>query len=584
MAFERRMVIARTLTAACIVFALTACAHADRRFPLRDAMWRDDDLAPVTTACRKDTSKKEPQHVACTPKPTPNPLIWDGLDNLLFRPLSESLAIIPTTESVDVNSMDEVPDSSWFQNRVGTRGITPEGLALGGCRPAQILDGTKAADHSWIIDKGKDGGASEGFRVTIPGKGKFLFKADDKDAPEHASAAQTIGLRILHAAGYNVPCDQFVYFKPSVLKLTPGLTWRHNFEAPHPFRQGDVDRILKGSSKRGELVRMEVSAWLPGAPLGGFEFQGTRKDDPNDVVPHENRRELRGRRVIDAWIDRVDERQGNTFDTWIADGDGPLDASPGHVVHYSMDTSEAFGDDYASPELTRRLGYSYLWDWGDLGADFITLGARTNVWERVQKTPGEESFVFANVRDFVPDEWKNEYSLAAFSRMTERDAAWAARILARFTPKMLTELAAMADFTKPRETAFLEYLLEGRLHRVLERYLTRLSSIADLHVEANQVCGVDLAELRDLRAPTAFRYTAAILGRGWTTVERSSSARVCARLPRIAGDGGAPDDDRSRYLRVRIDDAISRGPLVAHLYDLGPSRGFKLVGVERPDK
>ena len=54
---------------------------------------------------------------------------------------------------------------------------------------------------------------------------------------------------------------------------------------------------------------------LPGTVLGGFRYHGTRPDDPNDVVPHEHRRELRALKVFGAWTNLVDMKAGNTLDT-----------------------------------------------------------------------------------------------------------------------------------------------------------------------------------------------------------------------------------------------------------------------------
>jgi hypothetical protein len=547
-------------------------------------MWRDADLAPVSVPCHVEPTAKDPHHVSCAPSAWTNPLIWDGLDSLLFRPLTESEGLVSTAsgESVDVNSFDEVPDSSWFTNRLGVRPVSAEELELGSCAPELLLDGAAAADGSWIIDKGKGDGATDGFRVTVPGKGKYLFKADDADTPEHGSAAQTVGIRIYHAVGYFVPCEQIVYFKPSVFKLTPGLRWKHNFQLESDFGPKELEGIFAHSARRGALVRMQASAWMPGDNLGGFLYQGTRADDPNDVVPHEDRRELRAKRLVNAWMDRFDDRRGNTMSAWIAGRPG---ASPGHVIHNILDTSEALGSVYDFEDISRRLGYSYIWDWGDIGTDFVTLGARNNVWEHVQKTPGKEMFGYFNVKDFVPDQWKNEYPIAAFSRMTERDGAWMARILARFTPDMVLHLARMASYTHADDTAFLGEVLQGRLEKILERYLTRLSPITAIHVEGpSMLCGSDLAEWRALRDASAFRYTARLLGRGWTTVRRGAGAEVCVDLPHVASDGGLPDDDSTRYIRVRVEDGVAIGPLVAHLYDLGPARGYRLVGIERPEK
>jgi hypothetical protein len=45
----------------------------------------------------------------------------------------------------------------------------------------------------------------------------------------------------------------------------------------------------------------------------------------------------------------------------------------------------------------------------------------------------------------------------------------------------------------------------------------------------------------------------------------------------------APDDAR-RYVIVELENGYARGPLHAHLYDLGPNGGFRLVGIERPER
>jgi len=127
--------------------------------------------------------------------------------------------------------------------------------------------------------------------------------------------------------------------------------------------------------------------------------------------------------------------------------------------------------------------------------------------------------------------------------------------------------------------------LEGRLERILDRYLTRLSPIADLHTEGKStLCGIDVAEARSVREPDRFRYAAHLETGGEAAVTKADGGRICATLPHVAPDGGPPDDAPERYVRVRIEDGVARGPLVAHLYDLGPTRGYVLVGVERPEQ
>ncbi len=559
-----------------LVVAVVACG-GERRFPMADPMWKDTDLESVSVRCRTEGTRKDPQHIACAPKPYVSPLYWDGADNLVFRPISEALGVVTSGESVDVNSLDEVPDSAWFTNRVGRGQLTAVQAGTGACKPEQLLDPDAAADGTWVIDKGKTEGSTGGFRITVPGKGKYMVKTEDAaDHPERQSAASAIGLAILHAAGYYTSCEQVIYLRSSVLKLQPGLKTQANFTPEAPFDRAALDKLLSTCTKRGTLSRVIASAWVEGHNVGPFRSSGIRADDPNDIIPHENRRELRAMRVFAAWLGRYDAREENALDSWLADKKDVPDSSPGHLIHYQLDTSEALGGDWGDDgTISKRLGKSYVFDWGDTAQDFITFGIPVRSWERVRAMPGREIFGYFNVADFKPDEWKNEYPNIAFSRMTERDAAWAARVIARFTPEMLAAIAGMGKFTDASNTSYLASVLEGRLERVLERYLLRLSPITDLRVEVGArgnewLCGVDLAEWRNVRDSSRFKYAAQTSGGAPLQVARRPRGGVCVALVH---------DPRSPYLRVVIDDGVAKGKLVAHLYDRGE---FKLAGLERP--
>jgi hypothetical protein len=188
------------------------------------------------------------------------------------------------------------------------------------------------------------------------------------------------------------------------------------------------------------------------------------------------------------------------------------------------------------------------------------------------------------VDHFDPAGWKNEYPNAAFSRMTERDGAWMARILARFTPEMVETLARMGQFSDPGKTTYLAHVLQGRLDKILERYLTRLSPLAGVTVSGtDDLCAEDLAETRGLRPASEFRFEAWLAGGGWLPVTLHPPSGICVKLPRVAPDGGSRDDAPERYVRVAIRDGVAAGMLVAHLYDLGPTRGYRLVGLQRPE-
>jgi hypothetical protein len=573
-----------------VTLHLTSCAGTRPRFSVQPSITKDTDLAPVFARCHVEPTKKDPHHIACAPEVYVSPLVWDGADQLVFRPLTHAFAIAPGRPAPNVTAFDEVPDSAWFINRLGVAPMSIAELSRGACQPKQMLDPDTTPDGGWLIDKGKTDGATPGFRVSIPGKGKYLFKVDEDSGgdmtpgevvphQERPTAASVIGAAAYHAVGFNTSCEQVIYVKKSTFRLAPGLTAKNNSGVERKFDQAELDKILDRTSKRGELLRMTASAWLPGHLLGPFRYTGTRADDPNDVINHDDRRELRGARLLAAWLDHFDSREQNSMDTWIAADGAPDDSSPGFVRHYILDTSDCLGSEWAWEPISRRLGMSYVLDWGDVGRDFVTLGIGTRPWERVQRSPEHIKFGFYNVRDFKAEAWKNEYPNAAFSRMDEHDGAWMARILARFTPEMVHELAVMGNFTDPKDTTYLAAVMEARLIKVLRRYLTRLSSITDLRVEnGDRLCGVDLAEQRDVFDSEIFSYVARVLDGEALRVESDESGRVCVSLPRAPADATT-----QRYMTIQVSDGVASGALIAHVYDLGPARGYALAGVERPE-
>jgi hypothetical protein len=250
---------------------------------------------------------------------------------------------------------------------------------------------------------------------------------------------------------------------------------------------------------------------------------------------------------------------------------------------FARDVNQANGLSW--DPMNHRLGSSYVVDWGDFGRDFVSFGLAVRPWEKAHITPGHERFGYYNADEFDADKWKPMYPNVAFSRMSERDGAWMARILARFSPEMVRVLALLGDFTDPAATDYLETVLDKRLQRILERYLTRLSPIADVRVEdGDHLCAVDLAERRNVREPQRFHYSARYSDGSPLTVARRPGGAICIGMPHVVRDDAAPDDARSRYVRVIVEDSVARGPLVAHLYDLGARRGFRLVGLERPAK
>jgi hypothetical protein len=549
-----------------LALALVGCATEPARFPLRAPLSFDDDQKPF----------------APVPEEYYSPFAWDGANYMVFHPVSRFFAVDPAGAARDVNSFDEVPDSSWFENRLGKRPMSADEVARGPCSD-KPLD-PNGPDGSWTIDKGKDNGANPGFRVNIKGLGKFMLKTDPETEPDRATGATAIAARFYHAAGYYSACDTVVYFRPSLLKLKPGLTVTNNQGVTKPFDQARLDEILKQASHRNGLVRMVASEWLPGKTLGPYRYEGTRDDDPNDVIPHEDRRELRGGRVMAAWLNHFDSREQNTMDVFMPADKAQKDG-PGYVRHYIIDMGDCFGSQWTVDGISRRLGNEYVFDGSQVAENFITLGLKRRPWERAQKTGG--IFGYFSARDFEPESWRGEYPNPAFMRMTERDGAWMARIIARFEPELVSAAVKAGKYDAESEQYLIETLL-ARRRTILRRYLGRVSPIADVTADARGVCGVDLAR-QTTTVPNEGMSFRAYLYRGAKLhpaapprFRHVASPRVCVDIAHGHFAPELPHDAPERYLVLDITNGYAPGPLRVHLYDLGEG-GYRVVGIERPE-
>jgi hypothetical protein len=540
------------------------CASAPR-FPLRAPLLKDDDQRVYA---------QEPDEYY-------SPFAWDGANYMVFHPIARFFAVDPAGAAVNVNAWDEVPDSSWFESRLGAKPMTAEEVAKGSCSD-QVLD-PNGADGSWTIDQGKANGANPGFRVNIKGLGKFMLKTDPESEPDRATGATAIASRIYHAAGYHAPCDTVVYFKPSLLKLAPGLTSTDNQGVTRPFDQAALDQVLRTASHRNGLVRMVASSWLPGKPLGPFRYEGTRDDDPNDVIPHEDRRDVRAGRLLAAWLNHFDSREQNSMDVFMR-AEGKKDG-PGYVRHYLLDFGDCFGSRWAQDGISRRLGTSYVFDAGHIAEDFLTFGAIERPWERARLTGG--IFNYFSARDFDPEAWRGEYPNPAFMRMTEQDGAWMARILAYFGDELVTAAVKVGQYEPAAERYLIDTLLQRR-DAILKRYLSRVSPIARVVANERGVCGVDLARMTRTVPNEALSFRA-YLYRGAELEPTENKARflpvtapgVCVNIAHGDFPPDLPLDAAERYVVLDITNGYAPGPLRLHLYDLG-AQGYRVAGIERP--
>ena len=97
----------------------------------------------------------------------------------------------------NINTIDEVPDSSWFTNRIGTRPITTEEITRG------PIVGAPPDPSKWVLIREKTAGAHPGFTATDAKGETWFLEFDPPGFPEGATGAVAIATKIFWALGYN---------------------------------------------------------------------------------------------------------------------------------------------------------------------------------------------------------------------------------------------------------------------------------------------------------------------------------------------------------------------------------------------
>jgi hypothetical protein len=538
---------------------LSGCAHAAAPYPPKDPLWRDPDRRAFQADLEPYYSSGE----------------WDFIEKSYFRPVTRFLAVDPGGEALNLNTLDEVPDSSWFENRVERLAV--DDFAMGPCDALDLkLEGTR-------IVAGKPDGVYPGFLVK-DGEGKrYMLKVDGGIQGPHNSSADVVGSRLYYAAGFDVPCNRVVRIERSALVVDAKAKMDRGDGGKTRMVDADVDEILaRGQRAPDGTWRAVASRYLDGRPLGPWRYHGTRDDDRNDIVPHEDRRELRGARLMAAWTNHWDSREQNTLAMWVETRPGQ-----GYVRHHLLDFGDCFGT-FAGPNATvvKRRGHVHWFEPSQVLSDFVTLGLIERPWDEAKLGPTGAFLGYYDVELFDPEGWRPNYPNPAFGRMTERDAAWMARIIAQMDERDLRAAVGTARLDRRITDEWVRVLM-GRRQKILARYLTRLSPLALPKLVAagaqTSLCVRDLAF--DTGVSRDRRYRARVARDGaWQGIAPTVDAegRVCVPLP-ISRSASA---ERPAYFAVELatdSSALAAGPARFHIYQKGLA-SYLLVGIERPEK
>jgi len=501
-------------------------------------------FALVLYGCAGPSANRLPQWMDADmrdiPKPTPVEEFqkWDFIDHSLFYPLGTLLDLEWTALRVagrlgvgqgkqadNLNALDEAPNSSWFTNRHFHHRMSPEAVAEG--------PGSSQPDTSgiWRVKSGKTVGLTPGFTIVDPLGKRYIIKFEVGQWPEMSSSAEAISTRIFHAAGYNVPQNSVIFFRPEQLTLAPDAVLRFPDGTRRPLTADDLKHILKAVDPRPDgRLRALSSAYLDGEPLGPPGFHGRRRDDPNDRVLHEHRRELRGMRVISSWLHDTDRRTANMLDLYVSGERGNR-----FVRHYVIDFGSTLGSNNRTPHAP-HYGIDYLWDPGSMAKSLLTLGFRSRDVAVPTILPYPSIGYYDN-GSFSPGGWVTSYPNAAFLWRTDRDGYWGAKIVMSFTDADIAAVVKTGRLLDPDAEAELRRLMIELRDMIGRYWFERVNPLDHFRVEGRSLVFEDLAVTGGIEERPNSRYRAALRAED----ERPQGPEQVMESTSVPLDGLAPD-------------------------------------------
>jgi len=346
-----------------------------------------------------------------------------------------------------------------------------------------------------------------------------------------------------------------------------------------------VERMLARVFRTGDgRYRAIASRLLPGKPLGPFAREGRRPDDPNDLVPHEQRRSLRGQHAIFSWLNHTDIQEDQTLDVFV---DEPGAPGRGHVVHYILDFGLALGV-LGHKARTQTVGYTYMVDVEMAFGALVSLGLWRRPWEGIA-APGLRGVGLFEAAHYEPGLWRPSSLYWPYEDRDRFDGFWGAKILIRFTRAQLAAIVDEARYSDPAAARYVVETLIARQRKAARYWFAQVAPLDRFAIgfaiePSARLCFDDLALVHGLASPAGAptRYLAdAYDGAGAATGYR----RQLAAAPggRTCLDGIEPSRSAGGYTIVRL--RVQRGaralpPVRVHLAT-DPAGRLRVIGLRR---
>jgi hypothetical protein len=391
---------------------------------------------------------------------------YDFLENTFMNPADSS-----DVRAMNVNTLDEVPDSSWWTNRILTRRMSAEEVARGS------ITGTGPLDGIWTIVGSKNEGLTPGFRITDSTGQLYFIKFDPPTNPEMATGAEAVTTPLFHALGYHVSENYIATLKRENLRIGPKATlYREISGQETSLTEQDIDALLKRVARNADgSYRVVASKAVQGKPVGPFRYYGMRPDDPNDVFPHEHRRELRAMRAFASWLNHDDSRSINSLDALVSRDGRTI------VRHYLIDFGSTLGSGSTQAQKP-RAGNEYIWEARPTLLTMATLGFYVRPWIKVDYPEMTAVGRFEGAF-FQPQYWKPEYPNPAFNNARPDDLFWAARRVAAFSDEAIRAAVANGKYTNKAAELYLGDVIIVRRDKVARYYLNITNPVVDFNID-----------------------------------------------------------------------------------------------------
>ena len=543
----RRTGLATLVAAVLAMFASAVSTKSPHFYP-------DDPIAREPES--QDASRAQPYEIGSLFEMSYNLFVTAG-----YKPSG--------TRAQNLNTIDEVPDSNWFTNRIGTTPITADDIIRGPNR------GPAPDPSRWVLIREKTSGAHPGFTARDAKGETWFLEFDPPFYPEGATGAVEVATKIFWAFGYQQVETFLTTFDPKRVEIDPKATIRRPSGKRTTFTQDDIKAILEQVARNADgTYRVVAGRLIPGKILGGFLYAGTRPDDPNDVVPHEHRRELRALRVFGAWTNLTDLKAANTLDALATENGRSV------VKHYLQDVGSTFG--MCNDLYEWDLSWEHFFQGDTTRRRLFSFGFALSPWQTVGYSDYPSIGKFEGDR-FDPRTWRPQTPTTAYLELRDDDAFWAARRVAAFTDDLIRAAVHTGQYSDPKAEKYLGDVLIKRRDKIKSIYLTAVNPIVAPRLDANNRLTFENAAFAAGVASGAATYRASWLHFDNATGETRAISETQSATTTVEAPSGLPTTSGSF---VAVDISVDsqghptwRRPIRTYFRRTGEA--WTLVGLER---